>query len=367
MTIPIRNLYYLFCYAWERYPEGGSTEVGIDDCPDLPNLFARILINGVNRLLRRGLDRGYLTLEEERTSPRGRILLDRTIKEQTLKRGTVYCLVDELQRDVLHNQIIKATAGLLVRDAKLAPRLAHELRMIGRKLADVSDIRLTTGLFRRVQLFRNNGQYLSLMRLCEFVCRCQLPEEAGLGGRFADIQRDEERMSRVFEDFLRNFYFHEQAEFSVAREDMRWRIDTGPGGDPSLVPIMRTDVTLRSDACTIVMDAKFYADPFPRSMGTAKFRSTHLYQLYAYMKHTADRSTGRVPVRGALVYASPVGQSLHQYRLDGHEIAIATIDLSKPWPEVHKALLGLLQVLTPNEFGNSRVRAPAVAAEVIVG
>ena len=108
MTIPIRNLYYLFCYAWERYPEGGSTEVGIDDCPDLPNLFARVLINGVNRLLRRGLDRGYLSFEEELRSPRGRILIDRTIKEQTLQRGGVYCQIDELRHDVLHNQIIKA-------------------------------------------------------------------------------------------------------------------------------------------------------------------------------------------------------------------------------------------------------------------
>jgi 5-methylcytosine-specific restriction enzyme subunit McrC len=345
MTIPIRNLYYLFCYAWERYPEGGATEVGIDECPDLPNLFARVLINGVNRLLRRGLDRGYLSFDEERTSPRGRLLLDRTIKEQTLKRGAVYCLVDDLRRDILHNQIIKATALLLARDAKLERSLAHELRLVGKKLGDVSDIRLTPDLFRKVQLFRNNRQYVALMRLCEFICRAQLPEEAGLGSRFADIQRDEERMSRVFEDFLRNFYVYEQATFSVAREDMRWRIDPEPGGDPTLVPIMRTDVTLRSSTSTIVIDAKFYADPFPRSSGVPKFRSAHLYQLFAYMKHASDRGAG-VPVRGALVYAAPDKGSVQRYRMDGHEIAIAAIDLSRSWSEVHEALLGLLGSLS---------------------
>ena len=73
MTIPIRNLYYLFCYAWERFPEGGATDVGIDACPDLQNLFARILVNGINQLMRRGLDRGYIEIEEETRSPRGRI------------------------------------------------------------------------------------------------------------------------------------------------------------------------------------------------------------------------------------------------------------------------------------------------------
>lgn len=345
MTIPIRNLYYLFCYAWERYPEGGSTEVGIDECPDLPNLFARVLINGVNRLLRRGLDRGYLSFEEELRSPRGRILIDRTIKEQTLQRGGVYCQIDELRHDVLHNQIIKATANILARHEDLERPLAHELRLICRKLWDVSDIRLTPGLFRRVQLFRNNAQYASLMRLCEFVCRSMMPDEAGTGSRFADILRDEERMSRVFEDFLRNFYIYEQARFRVAREDMRWRIDAGPGGDPALVPIMKTDVTLRSPECTIVMDAKFYADPFPKSVGAPKIRSGHLYQLFAYLKHAADRAP-TASVRGALVYAAPAGGSLNRYRMDGHEVAIAAIDLSKPWQHVHEDLLALLDALS---------------------
>ncbi|UQD70487.1 hypothetical protein JEY40_31690 [Bradyrhizobium japonicum] len=344
MTIPIRNLYYLFCYAWERFPEGGSTEVGIDDCPDLPNLFARVLVNGVHRLLRRGLDRGYLGFEEELRSPRGRLLINRTIKELTLQRGAVCCQIDELCSDVLHNQIIKSTAITLANHRQIKPSLAHDLRLIWRKMEGVSVLRLRPSLFRSVQLSRNNAQYSALMKLCELVCRAMLPDEHGSGSRFSDILGDEELMSRVFEDFLRNFYFYEQAVFTVRREDMRWRLDAGPGGDPSLVPIMRTDVVLRSPRNTIVMDAKFYSDPFPRSSGTPKIRSGHLYQLFAYMKHASDRAAG-LPVRGALVYASPGDGCLHRYRVDGHEIAVAAIDLSKPWKQVHSALISLLDGL----------------------
>ncbi|NOJ39981.1 5-methylcytosine restriction system specificity protein McrC [Bradyrhizobium australiense] len=344
MTIPIRNIYYLFCYAWERFPEGGSTEAGVDDCPDLPNLFARVLINGARRLLRRGLDRGYISFEEELRSPRGRLLIDRTIKEQTLQRGAISCQVDELSQDVLHNQIIKSTAVVLANHRLIAPSLAHELRLICGRMGAVSVLRLRPGLFRNVQLSRNNAQYSALMRLCEFVCRAMLPDEVGSGSRFFDILRDEERMSRVFEDFLRNFYFYEQSAFTVRREDMRWRFDSGPGGDPTLMPIMRTDIVLRSPRSTVVMDAKFYADPFPRSSGTPKIRSSHLYQLFAYMKHASDRAP-RLPVRGALVYASPGDGCLHRYRLDGHEIAVAAIDLRRPWMQVHSALIGLLEGL----------------------
>lgn len=352
MAIPIRNLYYLFCYAWERFPEGGSTEVGIDDCPDLPNLFARVMINGVRRLLRRGLDRGYVGFEEELRLPRGRLLIDRTIKELALQRSSVCCQIDELRHDVLHNQIIKSTATVLSNLLEIEPALAHELRLICGKMERVSVIRLRPSIFRSVQLSRHSAQYSALMRLCEFICRAMLPDEGGSGSRFSDILRDEERMSRIFEDFLRNFYFYEQSIFTVRREDMRWRLDAGPGGDPGLVPIMRTDIVLRSPRSTVVMDAKFYADPFPLSSGTPKIRSGHLYQLFAYMKHASDRAPG-LPVRGALVYASPGEGCLHRYRLDGHEIAVAAIDLSAPWKQVHSTLIGVLDGLALQNASSS--------------
>ena len=54
MGIPIRNLYYLFCYAWAHFPPADMVETGVDDCPDLQDLFAHLLVGGsTNRLLRR--------------------------------------------------------------------------------------------------------------------------------------------------------------------------------------------------------------------------------------------------------------------------------------------------------------------------
>ena len=88
MTIPIRNLYYLFLYAWARFPGGAVGEAGIDESPDLPNLFAKLLLAGTRRLFRRGLDRGYETFTDEIVGPRGRLRLDRMVKETTQLRGT---------------------------------------------------------------------------------------------------------------------------------------------------------------------------------------------------------------------------------------------------------------------------------------
>ena len=142
-AIPIRNLYYLFTYAWGRFPAGASISVGIDKAPDIPNLFARLLIEGANRLLRRGLDRGYTSFVEERRSPRGRLLVDRIIKEQSLRRGALVCSFDELTVDVVHNQIIKATALALSGAQNLEDEYAHQLGTLTRRMGTVSDVRLS--------------------------------------------------------------------------------------------------------------------------------------------------------------------------------------------------------------------------------
>jgi 5-methylcytosine-specific restriction enzyme subunit McrC len=345
MTIPIRNLYYLFCYAWQRFPEGASVDVGVDASPDLPNLFARLLINGANRLMRRGLDRGYRAFIEETRAPRGRMMLDLIVKEQTLRRGAVVCAFDELTPDVLHNQIIKATARTMARSAGIEAQQKHELGLVVQRMADVSDIRLGAESFRRIQLSRNTSQYRPLMQLCELVFHARLPEEDGVGSRFADILKDEVIMSAVFEDFLRNFYAHEQSTFKVAREIMSWDAFSLEAGGQAFLPAMETDITLRSKERTIVMDAKFYKEVLASRAGPGKVRSGHLYQLFAYLEHAGQRAP-HLPCDGALIYPA-VGQEIAlRYNIRGHEVVVRSIDLTRPWQEIHDELLAI-----PFEFG----------------
>jgi 5-methylcytosine-specific restriction enzyme subunit McrC len=316
MTIQIRNLYYLFCYAWARFPKGEMIDVGIDDCPDLPNLFAQILINGMHRLIRRGLNQGYITSEDETRCPRGRISLDKTIKEQTVIRGTLVCQFDELRRNILENRILKATARDLARAKNIDPKLGHELRVICRQLADVADIRLNLEVFRGVSIHRNNSQYALLLRLSYFVHQELLPSSSGSGSHFHDILKDQEKMSRVFEEFLRNFYYYDQDEYRVAREEMAWDAVEISVSEHNMLPVMRTDITLRSKQAILIVDAKYYVNPFPISYGRKKIQSAHLYQLYAYLRHAKIEMPER-RVAGALIYASAGDPIFKQYQIDG--------------------------------------------------
>ena len=257
-SIPIRNVYYLLLYAWDQFTPKNQAEVGVESSFDLPNLLGRVLAEGTRRLLRRGSDRGYIGCVDELTAPRGRFLLAEAIKRSSFVRGGLICQFDELSPDVVHNRILKAALATLARSEVIDVSLAAELNSLRAKLGGVTEVALSKQLFKQLQLSRNISHYSLLMKICELVRELLLPKEGGRGSRFADILRDEERMSFIFEAFVRNFYRREQNQFSVGSEVIPWDMSPDSVGHAAYLPSMLTDVTLRSPTRTIVIDAKFY-------------------------------------------------------------------------------------------------------------
>jgi len=279
VTIPVRNIYYLLLYAWGHFKGGAVTDVGADAGPDLPNLLGKVLIDGAHRLLRRGLDRGYVEITEETHSPRGKLRIDVMTKQQTLLRGFAVCDLDELTPDVLHNQILKASLMSLANCKDVRKSLRHELKTSARRMAGVSQIRLSASLFRRVQLSRNTSQYGFLMRVCELVFHALLPDEQGASSKFQNILDNERLMPSLFEDFLRNFYRSELPGYSAKAENMSWLAEAADEADLAYLPIMKTDITLRSKHRTIIADAKYYKDILSGGRYDPKVNPDHLYQL----------------------------------------------------------------------------------------
>jgi 5-methylcytosine-specific restriction enzyme subunit McrC len=74
MNIPIENLYYLLIYAWDVPKEAELIRAESEPSTRLSDLYARVLVNGMDYLLRRGLDRGYRPVREALTGPRGKLI-----------------------------------------------------------------------------------------------------------------------------------------------------------------------------------------------------------------------------------------------------------------------------------------------------
>jgi 5-methylcytosine-specific restriction enzyme subunit McrC len=342
-TIPIRNLYYLFCYAWNRFEEAHAISTGAEDSPDLPNLLARVLVEGTRSLLRRGLDRGYLTHEEELSTIRGHVELGPTLTLHGRNMRRVTCSYDELGHDLLHNQLLKASLKRMAAANSMDPGLARELQRLGTRMPDVTDIKLSAAAFARVQLHRNNGRYDLLLKVCELAFACMIPDNSGSGYAFQNVLRDERKMARVFEDFVRNFYRASQRMFRVKPYQLEWQAVPLRVNGVGRLPAMRTDVYLEGPDRRIIIDTKYYADALQQHHGSPSFRSDNLYQLFAYLRNDAVVAADAPLAEGMLLYPQ-VQQTLDAtYAVHGHRVRLATLDLAAAWPEVEARLADLLR------------------------
>ena len=341
--IPIENIYYLFCYAWNRFEEAQAVPLGAGKSPDLPNLLARVLLHGSRMLLRRGLDRNYLDCTDEIATVRGRIELGASLPLQARGIRRLVCEFDELSHDLLHNQIIKASLRRLARARTMEPALALDLMRTAQRMPDVSDIWLERSAFARVQLHRNNAYYDLVLKVAELAFDCLLPDEQGSGFAFHDVLRDETKMARVFEDFVRNFYRAEQSDLAVLPLTISWDGEAVATTGAGRLPNMVTDIYLKGVGRQLIIDTKYYASALQRGMfGSASFQSGNLYQLFAYLKNAAADPLF-VGCEGMLLYPRNGTVLRETYRIQGHPITVATIDLAQPWPAIAADLLSLIE------------------------
>ena len=346
-TIPIANLYYLLAYAWDhKQSEAELVSIDADSCPDLNNLFAKILATATHHLVRRGLDRSYVPFEDETSRIRGRIDFSASEKIQSRTRGKLVCIYDELSPDVLHNRILKATLRVLRNDQQVHPDSRKRLAQSLEAFHEVGELRVTPRHFHRVQLHRNNRAYRFILHLCELIHASLLPDKSLDGSRrFKDFTRDEKIMAKVFEDFVRNFADRHLPDAAVSAMHIGWRASDLGEGTPAMLPRMITDVTVAWPDRKLILDCKYYQEALVSRYDALRFRSGNLYQLNAYLTNKAAEP-GWENVEGMLLYPSNGYHFDHIFTLHGcHQIRVSTIDLQQVWPKIESDLLGLFCII----------------------
>lgn len=340
MNIPIQNIYYLLCYAWDKLAEKDIVDVQPLDQTSLADLFAQVLINGTRHLVRRGFDRGYVLHHEWTSRLKGRLCFQEAVTRGMPRTSTLPCEFDELSHDVLHNQILKATMSRLMRMRGLAPELAGGLAQLRRLLSGVRDIELTSRLFGQVQLHRNNQFYDFLLKVCELSFRNLLPTERSGASQFRDFIRDERQMAVLFEDFVRNFYRIETA-YRVKREDIYWRWIAADQVAHGLLPKMQTDISLTSATRKIIIDCKFTPEATKRHYEAEKLRSSHLFQIHAYLDNLPEGELTDT-CEAMLLYPTVDAALAASYMDRGRRISIRTINLDQRWQGIHADLLAIV-------------------------
>lgn len=340
--IRIQNVYYLLLYAWDALEQSDTDVVAAEPETEVLDLLATVLNHGIDRLLRQGLHRAYVTRQEIIPGIRGKFDLSATVKADLLRNARTVCEFDELTHDVIHNRILKATVHHLLRTDGLDARLREPLRATWHRLHDVAEIPLTARTFRKVQFHRNNRLYRFLLDLCRLIHDYLIPNERTGRFTFRNFLRDERRMRVLFERFIRNFYRRHADGYSVEAESLRWENTTGCDKDLALLPGMRTDVTLRRVDRVLVVDAKYYRETLQEYQGRSTIRSSHLYQLFAYLKNMSLKTNAQTDVEGLLIYPLTTQELQLNLTVHGHRVRIRTLNLNQRWPKIHADLLALI-------------------------
>lgn len=341
MKIPVANVYRLLLYAWRLIGDRATRDVAEEGYTELQDLFAHVLADTVGRLVARGLDRGYVARDEAVPGIRGKVGLGETLKGNHLARGQAHCHFDELDYDVLHNRIIKATLRTLG-DTGLHPRNGARIGSLYRTLGAVSDVVITLRDFRRVQLHRNNAEYEFALRVCELVHENLVIDERTGRTRFREYQATQQRMGTLFQAFVSEFLQREQRRFTISSPTLEWFGKDGTEAHLQRLPRMETDIVLESPDRRIVLDTKFYADALVGRSHRKRVIAEHLYQVFAYVQNRDAHLPG-APHEGMLLYPVVKEAFAFDYRLMGHRFTIRSLDLDQPWPAIHRDLLALLE------------------------
>lgn len=340
--IPIRNLYYLLCYAWDVLDERDDTLVEQLEGLSHVELLAKVLTVSFQRLWKRGLDRGYRTIADDVRSPRGRLDIPQMVARRLADRGLAACRFDELSHDVLHNQILATTARRLATLPKLAAELRDGLISMARTLGDVSMIPRRASTFAQVQLHGRLGSYRLPIHVCELIHSQLVVEETTGEIRFRDYVEDDKRMARLFEAFVRNFYQRELRGWSVKSDVIQWELEPITPGAGKYLPQMQTDISLRSTTRTVIIDTKFYLNAFVSRFKADKLRPGHLYQMSAYLRNVASNGGPDATASGVLLYPEVKPIPTLGYDYGPHRLTATGIDLTQDWKAIHQRLLDIV-------------------------
>lgn len=341
----IRNLYYMLAYAFSVLNKSEYRALATEDFDNAAELCAAILERGVSLQLKRGLGQEYVSRSEARSSLRGKIEVTESVKSQAIWRRQLVCSYDEFSVDTTMNRVIKATVALLVR-SDISRARKKSLKKLMVFFADVRDIDLHT-VDWNMRYHRNNRTYRMLMAVCWLVVKGLLQTQSDGTMRMMDFF-DEQRMSRLYEKFILEYYRREHPQLRASASFIDWALDDGMSDG---LPAMRSDVSLSARGRVLIIDAKYYTSTMQTYFEKKTVRSANLYQIFAYVKNKQiafEQAGESVEVSGMLLYAATDEevQPDATYRMSGNRIGATTLDLDRPFEEIRAQLDTIADTLT---------------------
>lgn len=342
--IPIQNIYHMLSYAFQVLNEQGYKNIATEQFNNVAELCAAILSKGVLVQLKRGLGREYIEQTESTSSPHGRIEISESVKTRSMLRKQLICSYDDFSVNSYLNRIIKTTMEILLH-ADISKARKKELRRLLVYFGDVNLLDVHT-INWRVQYNRNNQTYRMLISVCYLVIKGLLQTNSDGTTRLMDFL-DEQRMCRLYEKFILEYYRREFPQISASPSQIPWAVDDGMR---AMLPVMQSDIMLEYENKVLIIDAKYYSHTTQAQYDTHTLHSNNMYQIYTYVKNKdADFEDRPHTVSGMLLYAktNETIQPDNAYLMSGNKVSVKTLDLNCEFAQI----AAQLNAIVDDHFG----------------
>lgn len=338
--IRIQNIYYMLAYAFHVLNEQGYKNITTEDFDNTAELCAAILARGIKIQIKRGLGKEYISRTESLASLRGKIDITESIKTQALQRRQLVCSYDEFSVNSFMNRIIKSTILLLLR-ADIAKTRKKELKKLLVYFDDVAPIDLHSVNWN-MQYNRNNQTYRMLIGICYLIIKGLLQTQSDGTTKLMDFL-DEQRMHRLYEKFILEYYRKEYPQITANASQIPWQLDDDMG---AMLPVMQTDTMLSYGEKTLIIDAKYYAHTTQLQYDKHTLHSGNVYQIFTYVKNKEAELADRPhEVSGMLLYAKSDEDIYpeNEYWMSGNRIEVRTLNLDGDFSMIKAQLDGIVQ------------------------
>jgi 5-methylcytosine-specific restriction enzyme subunit McrC len=338
--IKIQNIYYMLAYAFQVLNEDSYAKIATEEFEHIGDLFAAILAKGIANQIKRGLGREYICQTNALSSPRGKIGVSASVKQRTPIKKQLVCEFDEFSENAYLNQILKTTALLLIHSEDVAVQRKKALKKVMLYFSEVDTIDHHSIKWSRICYNRNNETYKMLINICYLVIKGLLLTTHD-GSRKLATYLDDQSMHRLYEKFVLEYYKKHYPQFSAAPSHIDWNVDDGV---VTLLPAMKTDITLQYQGRTLIIDTKYYEHTLQTNylFNSQTIHSNNMYQIFTYVKNKDVQNTGKVS--GVLLYAK-TDEALtpdNDYVIGGNKISVKTLDLNTDFTAIKRQLSALV-------------------------
>lgn len=328
----------MLSYAFKALNENGYKNIQPEKFHNTEELFATLLVTGMSIQIKRGLVKEYVVKQEAMSNLRGKIEISASIKDALLLKKEMLCSYDDFTVNSYMNRIIKSTMLLLVK-ANISVEIKKKMRQVLLLLADVEEINLHSVRWK-FNYNRNNQTYHMLLAICYLTVKGLLQSKDAGNTNVMDFF-DEQRMCRLYEKFILEYYRKEWPNIKAEPSRIPWQLDDG---FDELLPVMQTDITLTKGNKVLIIDAKYYQSALQERFGAHSVISGNLYQIFTYVKNKAEdlrRMGQECSVAGMLLYAKTdevISIKHNTYSMSGNKISVATLDLNSDFGYIKKCL-----------------------------